>query len=152
MAETVLVVDDESAVRQTFVGWLREANLGIAILEAGDAAATLRLAERQPIDLAILDWNLGSGMDGLRLLEDLVVFCPAVAAIMVTGYAHRATPLMAMRLGVRDYLDKNQDLTRETFLAAVRRQLERIRPIRRERLVHAGLEAFSQAVAQALPI
>ncbi|MBY0230038.1 MAG: response regulator [Gemmataceae bacterium] len=150
--ETILVVDDERSVRQTFLGWLREASLGCALLEAGDAASALALADRQPIDLAILDWNLGSGMDGLRLLEDLVVFNPDVVAIMVTGYAHRATPLMAMRLGVRDYLDKNQDLNREAFLGAVTRQLERIRPARREKRINQGLAAFSDAVGRVLPL
>ena len=32
---------------------------------------------------------------------------------MITGFAHQATPLDAMRMGVRDYLDKNQDLDRD---------------------------------------
>ena len=39
-------------------------------------------------------------------------------------------------MGVRDYLDKNQDLDRDTFLQAVRRQLDRIRPAKRERRLH----------------
>jgi ActR/RegA family two-component response regulator len=151
-AETILVVDDESTVRQTFLGWLREANLGCNLLDAGDAEQALRLANQNTIDLAILDWNLGVGIDGLHLLEDLTVFNPDIVAIMVTGYANRATPLMAMRLGVRDYLDKNQDLTRDTFQAAVVRQLARIRPARRERRISAGLAAFSKAVEQALPV
>ena len=33
-----------------------------------------------------------------------------IVAILVTGFAHQATPLDALRMGVRDYLDKNQDL------------------------------------------
>jgi hypothetical protein len=57
-----------------------------------------------------------------------------------------------MRMGVRDYLDKNQDLDRNTFLAAVRKQLERIRPAKRERRLHAGLVAFREAVAKVLPL
>ena len=71
----------------------------------------------------MLDWNLGTGMDGLRLLEDLAVFRPDIVAILVTGYAAQATPLMALRMGVRDYLDKNHELTRVTFLSSVQRQL-----------------------------
>src|SRR5262249_14942553 len=104
------------------------------------------------IDLAILDWNLGAGNDGLQLLEDLTVFNPDVVAIMVTGFAHQATPLDAMRMGVRDYFDKNQDLNRSTFLAAVRRQLERIRPAKRERRLHQSLVAFREAVEKVLPL
>jgi CheY-like chemotaxis protein len=151
-AETVLIVDDEESVRRTFREWLEGANLGCRILTAGDAATALQLADRQPIDLAILDWNLGAGSDGLQLLEDLTLFTPDVVAIMVTGHANQATPLMAMRVGVRDYLDKNQDLNRATFLGAVKRQLERIRPARRERRIFQGLTAFRDAVDKVLPL
>ncbi len=151
-AETVLIVDDEEPVRKTFREWLEGAGLGCRVLTAPDAEAALVQANRQTIDLAILDWNLGAGNDGLRLLEDLAVFNPDVVAIMITGFAHQATPLDAMRMGVRDYFDKNQHLDRPTFLAAVRRQLERIRPARRERRLHQGLVTFRAAVEKVLPL
>src|SRR5262249_3592904 len=109
-------------------------------------------ANRRTIDLAILDWNLGAGNDGLQLLEDLYLFNPDVAAIMITGFAHQATPLDAMRMGVRDYLDKNQDLDRDTFLRAVRKQLDRIGPAKRERRLHRSLVAFREAVEKVLPL
>src|SRR5690348_9510932 len=152
MPETVLIVDDEEPVRRTFQEWLEGSDLDVAILAAADAEAALVLANEHPIDLAILDWNLGAGNDGLHLLEDLTLFNPDVVAILVTGFAHQATPLDAMRMGVRDYLDKNQDLNRTTFLNAVRRQLERIRPAKRERQLHQGLVAFREAVEKVLPL
>jgi ActR/RegA family two-component response regulator len=151
-AETILIVDDQEPVRRTFAEWLESADLGCHLLTAADAAAALALADRQMIDLAILDWHLGAGHDGLQLLEDLTVFNPDVVAIMVTGFAHQATPLMAMRMGVRDYLDKNQDLNRDTFLRAVTRQLERIRPARREKRLNLNLANFRAAVERILPL
>src|SRR3954452_8984949 len=151
-AETILIVDDEEPVRKTFREWLEGADLRCRILTAADAESALRQANQHTIDLAILDWNLGSGNDGLQLLEDLALFNPDVVAVMVTGFAHQATPLDAMRMGVRDYLDKNQDLDRDTFLRAVRRQLERIRPARRQKRLHGGLIAFREAVERVLPL
>jgi ActR/RegA family two-component response regulator len=151
-AETVLVVDDEAPVRQTFQEWLEEAHLGVRVLAAADAAEALTLANEKTVDLAILDWNLGAGSDGLQLLEDLYLFNPDVVAIMITGYAHQATPLDAMRMGVRDYLDKNHDLGRDTFLAAVRKQLDRIRPARQQKRLHEGLVQFREAVERVLPL
>jgi DNA-binding response OmpR family regulator len=150
--ETILIVDDEESVRKTFREWLEAAHLDCLILTAADAEQALVEANRRPIDLAILDWNLGAGNDGLQLLEDLYEFNADVVAIMVTGFAHQATPLDAMRMGVRDYLEKNQDLTRETFLAAVRKQLEQIRPAKRERRLHQSLVAFREAVDKVLPL
>ncbi len=150
--ETILIVDDEEPVRKTFREWLESAGLDCRIFAAADAEAALLLANQHSIDLAILDWNLGAGHDGLRLLEDLYLFNPDIVAIMITGFAHQATPLDAMRMGVRDYLDKNQNLDRATFLAAVMRQLERIRPAKRERRLHRNLVAFREAVEKVLPL
>lgn len=149
--DTILIVEDEASVRATLTDWLKESKLDINVIVAGDAAGALEQAGRQGIDLAILDWNLGAGLNGLQLLEDLHEFQRELVAILVTGYAHKATPLDALRLGVRDYLDKNHDFTRDRFLAAVRKQLERIRPIKRERLIVQQLERFRSVVREALP-
>src|SRR5436190_6237142 len=152
MSEVILIVDDEESVRRTFREWLESAQLSCTIDSAADAEEALKLANQHTIDLAILDWNLGAGNDGLRLLEDLYLFNPNVVPIMITGYAHQATPLDALRMGVRDYLDKNQDLGRETFLTAVRRQLERIRPAKREWQLHQSLLAFRESLEKVLPL
>jgi DNA-binding response OmpR family regulator len=152
MTDTVLIVDDEEPVRRTFEEWLRGAGLNVRVFAAADAESALKVANEHPIDLAVLDWNLGAGLDGLRLLEDLALFRPDVVAILVTGFAAQATPLDALRMGVRDYLDKSTDLTRETFLAAVRRQLDRIRPAKHQREFNRSLSAFREAVEKVLPI
>jgi two-component system nitrogen regulation response regulator NtrX len=136
--ETILIVEDEASVRATLVDWLKWGVPDAQVLTAPDAAAALQIANRQPIDLAVLDWNLGAGLNGLQLLEDLHEF-------------HQATPLDALRLGVRDYLDKSRDLSRDRFIASIRNQLQRIRPIKRERLIHTRLERFRAVVAEALP-
>jgi ActR/RegA family two-component response regulator len=152
LTDTILIVDDEEPVRKTFREWLDGARLGCRILSAPDAETALVLANEHVIDLAVLDWALGAGDDGLQLLQDLAEFNPDVVAIMVTGFANKATPLDAMRMGVRDYLDKNQDLSRDSFLHAVRRQLERIRPAKRERRLHQSLVAFREAVDKIVPL
>jgi ActR/RegA family two-component response regulator len=152
MTDTILIVDDEEPVRRTFAEWLAAGCPDARVLVAADAEDALRHANQYAVDLAVLDWNLGAGNDGLQLLEDLSVFQPDIVAILVTGYAHVATPLDALRMGVRDYLDKNQDLNRETFLASVRKQLERIRPAKRHRDLHRQLAAFRSAVEQVLPL
>ncbi|HVL16176.1 MAG TPA: GAF domain-containing protein, partial [Gemmata sp.] len=79
-------------------------------------------------------------------------FRPDVVAILITGFAHVATPLEALRMGVRDYLDKNADLNRDTFVRAVRKQLDRIHPAKRQRELNQSLAAFREAVEKILPI
>src|SRR5437588_701204 len=150
--ETILIVDDEEPVRRTFREWLAGAGLPSRVLTAADAEEALQLADRHTIDLAVLDWALGAGDDGLQLLQDLYEFNPDVVAIMITGFANQATPLDAMRMGVRDYLDKNHDLSKDTFLHAVRRQLDQIRPAKRTRHLHQTLIAFRENVEKILPL
>jgi DNA-binding NarL/FixJ family response regulator len=152
MIDTVLIVDDEESVRRTFHEWLSSALPAVRVFAVPDAESALRVANEHAVDLAVLDWNLGSGSDGLRLLEDLVEFRPDVVAVLVTGFAHQATPLDALRMGVRDYIDKNADLTRETFVAAVRKQLDRIRPAKQQRELNRQLAAFRETVEKVLPI
>lgn len=151
-ADTILIVDDEESVRRTFRDWLREGAPSCRLLDAADAEEALRLANDHAVDLAILDWALGAGDDGLHLLQDLTAFHPDVVAIMITGYANQATPLDAMRMGVRDYLDKNHDLSKTTFLAAVRKQLDILRPAKRARRLHRSLADFRAAVEKILPL
>jgi ActR/RegA family two-component response regulator len=152
MQDTILIVDDESSVRQTVREWLAQAQLDCEIVDAPDAESALKIANARPIDLAILDWNLGTGDDGLQLLQDLAAFHPDIVAIMITGFANLATPLDAMRMGVRDYLDKNHDFSRESLTKSVKKQLDLIRPAKQMRHLHQTLVAFRGAVEQVLPL
>jgi len=152
MQDTILIVDDEGSVRQTVREWLTQANLGCEVLAAADAESALMIANEHVIDLAILDWNLGTGDDGLQLLQDLSAFHPDIVAIMITGFANMATPLDAMRMGVRDYLDKNHDFSSESLIKSVRKQLDLIRPAKQVRQLHQTLVAFRAAVEQVVPL
>lgn len=152
MEDTILIVDDEATVRQTVREWLAQAQLDCNLQTAADAESALTIANERPIDLAILDWNLGSGDDGLQLLQDLAAFHPDIVAIMITGFANMATPLEAMRMGVRDYLDKNHDFSREALVKSVKKQLDQIRPAKRMRSLHQTLVAFRDAVQQIVPL
>jgi len=148
--DNILLVEDEPGVLQTFAEWLQSSGLDIKVYQARDAETALKIAAEFEIDLAILDWNLGTGLNGLDLLEDLFIFQPNIVAILVTGYANQATPLHAMRIGVRDYLDKSQDLTRDKFLEAVLKQLQKLRPQKNQRVFQKKLESFKDMVARAL--
>ncbi len=149
--ECLLLVEDEPDVRSSFRIWLERLNPRPRILEAESARNALELANQYSIDLVILDWNLGAGINGLELLTSLKEFHPDIVAILVTGYADLATPLHALRLGVRDYLDKHAGLDESAFLGSVQAQLEQLRPKKREKRVQRELQAFRESVSQALP-
>ncbi len=86
--ETVLVVEDEPAVRSLIVDVLRD--LGYRALEAGDGPsglAALRAASR--IDLLVTDVGL-PGLNGRQLADAAREHRPALKVLFITGYAENA--------------------------------------------------------------
>jgi len=152
MTDTILIVDDESSMRQTYQGWLKDSGWNLRVFAVANDEQAIKISQTTAIDLAILDWNLECGLTGLDLLENLREDQPDLVAIMITGYAGTATPLKALRMGVRDYLDKNQELNRENFLKAVGHQLEKIRPARQQRAFAKSLFEFHSAIDRILPL
>ena len=87
--ETVLVVEDDSAVRLIISDVLRD--LGYASIEAGDGQAALpMLTSNTPIDLLITDVGL-PGLNGRQLAEIARQHRPGLKVLFVTGYAEHAT-------------------------------------------------------------
>jgi len=86
---TILVVEDEDAVRYLACRVLR--GNGYRILEAGDPAAAIRIvkAEGQPVDLLVTDIVM-PGMSGPALAERLIAGCPDLKVLYITGYAAEA--------------------------------------------------------------
>jgi PAS domain S-box-containing protein len=86
--ETVLIVEDDHAVRSLVCEVLRE--LGYCYLEAADAnAAQPILASGQRIDLLISDVGL-PGMNGRQLAEVARHLRPGLKVLFITGYAQHA--------------------------------------------------------------
>jgi signal transduction histidine kinase len=85
---TVLVVEDEEAVRRVSVEYLQE--LGYRALEAENGAAALRILDAQPdIDLLFTDVVMPE-MDGKRLAEEALRKYPHIKVIFTTGYTRNA--------------------------------------------------------------
>jgi signal transduction histidine kinase len=84
----VLVVDDDSAVREVTAGIL--ADLGYGVVEAGSGGAALDLLDREDgIDLLLLDFAM-PGMNGAELAREARARRPDVPILFVTGYADTA--------------------------------------------------------------
>ena len=86
---TILVVEDEDAVRYLACRVLR--GNGYRVLEAGDPASALRILrdEPEPIDLLLTDVVM-PGMSGPALAERLVARRPGLKVLYISGYAEEA--------------------------------------------------------------
>ena len=82
----VLVVEDETLVREMMVMELEEAGFSVLEAEDGDAAMAI-VAGDGPIDLLFTDIRLGNGPDGWAVALQARALRPALRVIYATGYA-----------------------------------------------------------------
>ena len=87
--ETVLVVDDEPAIRMLVMEVLEE--LGYVAFEAADGLAGMKVLQSAArIDLLITDVGLPGGMNGRQLAEAGRTSRPDLKVLFITGYAENA--------------------------------------------------------------
>jgi two-component system cell cycle sensor histidine kinase/response regulator CckA len=86
--ESLLIVEDEAAVRRLAVSVLR--NCGYEVQEARDAMEALALIQTQPpFDLVITDVIMPK-MSGKNLYDRIKVFAPRVKVLFMSGYTDDA--------------------------------------------------------------
>jgi putative two-component system response regulator len=117
--EPVLVVDDEAAVRDLLVRWLRAR--GYRVQTAGDAEEGLARMSEEPAAVVLCDIRL-PGHDGLWLLDRLRERFPETAVVMATGVSDVGPAVFSLRRGVVDYLTK--PFSSDQVAQAVRRAME----------------------------
>ena len=81
----VLVVDDESLVRETIAAFLESENYAVSVAASG-AQALARLQAGETVDALVTDLSM-PGMDGLALIRAVHDRLPGLPAILLTGYA-----------------------------------------------------------------
>lgn len=83
--ETILIVEDNAALRRVVMRQLKE--LGYRVLEAEDAAAGLRLMERESIDLLLTDVIMPGGADGRELAQRARQRWPQIKVVFTSGFS-----------------------------------------------------------------
>jgi CheY-like chemotaxis protein len=88
-AETILVVEDDEALRLYTVEILTD--LGYSVLAAANGAAALEIIGRgQDIDLLFTDIVMPGGMNGRQLAEQAIRQMPTLKILFTTGYTANA--------------------------------------------------------------
>ncbi len=135
---SILVVDDETIVRESLGAWFREEGFRVDLADGGQVA--LRLAAENRYDLALLDIKM-PGMDGLELQARLVEAVPDITVIVMTAYASVQTAVQALRAGAYDYITKPFDPDELSHLV---RRVEEQRALKSENVrLKESLEAAS---------
>ncbi|HEX4935410.1 MAG TPA: ATP-binding protein, partial [Gemmatimonadaceae bacterium] len=121
-SETILLVEDEGAVRQVASRMLTL--LGYRVLEAEDGAAALALAEREggAIDIVVTDVMMPR-VTGLELVRTLRARQPQLPAVFMSGYAGLESSALTEMAALGPMLAK--PFAQEALATMVRRELDR---------------------------
>jgi two-component system nitrogen regulation response regulator NtrX len=103
-AQTILLVDDDSGVRNSIGGMLQRFGYRVIVAEDGTSALDV-LRERGAVDLVIADRRM-PGMDGLSLVRRIKEGMPNLPVVIMTGYGDLESYLCASHLGVVRYIGK----------------------------------------------
>ncbi len=95
---SVLVVDDEAAVRENLCAYLEDEGMQMAEAESGEQAVEM-LRKGQEFDVCIMDMRL-PGMDGNATVVALHALRPQLVFLVHTGSVNYALPAELRALGM----------------------------------------------------
>jgi DNA-binding NtrC family response regulator len=121
-AGSVLIIDDEAAIRESLETLLEFEGYQVDSAETGEQGLA-RIGEH-PFDLVLLDFALPD-RNGLEILSDIRERDPDLAVIMITAYGTVANAVRAMQNGANNFIQKPWD--NEKLLADVRAAVSRRR-------------------------
>lgn len=106
MSPRILIVDDESAIRDLLKSILMD---DYECTTAESAEVALAYLEGERFDLVISDINMG-GMSGIELISRVVASSPDTVVMMISGNLTLDSPIEAIRNGAFDYIKKPFDI------------------------------------------
>ncbi len=129
----ILIVDDQESIRVLLTTFFKKE--GYEPYYAPNAQGALKLAEKIPFDLALVDIKM-PGMDGISLLEELKKKVPEMPVIMITAYPSIDSAVKAMHKEAFDYVIKPFNL--EELKQLVQRALEQKKATSLSKTVYYG--------------
>jgi len=134
-APTLLVADDDPAVRESLERTLKRE--GYRVVVASDGQAGLEQLKAGGVDLVLADLKM-PGLSGLELLKATKSVAPDVDVIMLTAFGTVEEAVQAMKDGAYDFLTK--PFQRAQLIRLIRKALERRALIAENRALQQRLD------------
>ena len=123
-AGTVLIIDDEAAIRESLETLLQLE--GYAVESAASGEEGLASLGERSFDLVLLDLALPD-RNGIELLAEIRTQDPGLSIIMITAYGTVENAVKAMQVGAANFIQKpwdNEKLLADVRAAIARRRVE----------------------------
>jgi DNA-binding response OmpR family regulator len=108
MAATILIIEDDAAVRDALQALLKK--VGYDVMVAADGMTAIRTAQQRPPQLVLVDLGLPGG-DGFSVIERIrrVARLRLVPIVVLTGKASEENRARAKTAGATAFLSKPPD-------------------------------------------
>jgi CheY-like chemotaxis protein len=103
--ETILLVDDDRNIRELLKEILDRFDYTVLLAQSGEESLEIYKAEKEKIDLVLMDLNM-PGMGGRQCLKELLRLEPALKIIVSSGHCTQSEIDETMRLGAAEFLTK----------------------------------------------
>ena len=107
--ETILLVDDEEAIREVGREWLSQAGYRVLTASTGEQALDVYRdqggRDQGGVDMVVLDMGM-PGMGGGKCLEELIKIDPQVRILIASGYAAENRLNQVVAAGAKGFIDK----------------------------------------------
>src|ERR1700737_543624 len=143
----ILIVDDESGIRQSLKGVLEDEGYKASAADSGEAC--LETLHKRAFDVVLLDVWL-PGMDGLETLQKIRDIENAPEVIMISGHGTIETAVRATKLGAYDFLEK--PLSIDKTLILVKNAIESRQMRQENRELKKQLAPRSVIVGESIPV
>lgn len=120
MAQTILVIDDEKAIRNTLKDILSFE--GFEVEEAADGLEGLEMIKAKDYDCILCDVKMPK-MDGLEVLDKVKELKPDIPFVVISGHGNIETAVDAVKKGAFDFISKPPDLNR--LLITIRNAMDK---------------------------
>ena len=103
----ILVIDDDMTIRTSLALLLKRAKY--TVRTAGCPKEAIAIVKEEMPDVILMDMNFTlstSGDEGLTLLKEVKLFCPAVPVILMTAWGSIELAVKGMQAGAFDFITK----------------------------------------------
>ncbi|MGB9071035.1 MAG: sigma-54 dependent transcriptional regulator [Terriglobales bacterium] len=143
----ILIVDDESGIRESLQGVLEDEGYKITTSPSGEDC--LEQIRKSSFDVLLLDVWL-PGIDGLDTLEKIRGMEDPPEVIMISGHGTIETAVRATKLGAYDFVEKPLSLEKTLILVKNASEARRLR--RENRDLRKQVQSKSVIVGDSVPM
>ena len=144
---TILIIDDEKAIRKTLTEILGYE--GYKIDEASDGEEGLNKFRVKSYDLVLCDIKMPK-LDGIEFLEKAKEINPEVPVIIISGHGNIETAVEAVKKGAFDYISKPPDLNR--MLITLRNAMDKTTLVAETKVLKRKVNKVQEIIGESSPI